>query len=376
MASEGFHEPLDRLSPETLDHHRAISSIMEEFEAVDWYDQRVDATDDVELAEVLAHNRDEEKEHAAMTLEWLRRRDSKLDEHLRTYLFTEGSLLAIEHAAEATPGVQPMNHLFRELAPISPAAWSEIDIEAARTLQHFLSARQVVEVKGPLGYDSSAISLGRLEALADGPVDGVLASRRKVLPLVELRRPFTLDRSELDSVDRGGRDADLAPVVEACKALAFAEDTLVFNGFGAGEISGIAAASPHEPIALTEDFSRYPNHVAAAVATLKAAGMNGPYAIALGPRCYAGVIETTEKGGYPLLQHLGLILGGPVVWAPAVDGAVVVSQRGGDFELTIGQDTSIAYVSHDAATVTLELQESIAFIAASPEAAIALRYPA
>ncbi len=100
MTSEGFHEPIDRLRPETLDHHRAIVSLMEELEAVDWYDQRVDATDDEALAAVLAHNRDEEKEHAAMTLEWLRRRDPTLDEHLRTYLFTEGDLLEIEEAAE------------------------------------------------------------------------------------------------------------------------------------------------------------------------------------------------------------------------------------------------------------------------------------
>lgn len=100
MASEGFHEPIELLRPETLDHHRAITSIMEELEAVDWYDQRVDATSDPELAEILAHNRDEEKEHAAMTLEWLRRRDATLDRHLRTYLFTEGSVLAIEDAAE------------------------------------------------------------------------------------------------------------------------------------------------------------------------------------------------------------------------------------------------------------------------------------
>lgn len=101
MGSEGFHEPLDRMSERTLDHHRAVSSIMEEFEAVDWYDQRIDATNDSELAAILAHNRDEEKEHAAMTLEWLRRRDPALDEELRTYLFTEGDILAVEEAAES-----------------------------------------------------------------------------------------------------------------------------------------------------------------------------------------------------------------------------------------------------------------------------------
>ena len=104
MAHEGFHKAVESLHPLTLDRHRAIESIMEELEAVDWYDQRVDATDDAELAAVLAHNRDEEKEHAAMTLEWLRRRDPVLDEHLRTYLFTEGSILEIEHVAEHEAG--------------------------------------------------------------------------------------------------------------------------------------------------------------------------------------------------------------------------------------------------------------------------------
>ena len=100
MTSEGYHEPIELLSPEIMDHHRAIVSLMEELEAADWYDQRVAATTDTELAEILAHNRDEEKEHAAMLLEWLRRRDPKLDEHLRTYLFTEGSLLEIEKSSE------------------------------------------------------------------------------------------------------------------------------------------------------------------------------------------------------------------------------------------------------------------------------------
>ena len=102
MASEGTHEALDKLRPATLERHRAIVSIMEELEAIDWYDQRVDASDDPELAAVLAHNRDEEKEHAAMTLEWLRRHDPVLDQHLRTYLFTDGSILEIEVAAEHT----------------------------------------------------------------------------------------------------------------------------------------------------------------------------------------------------------------------------------------------------------------------------------
>ncbi|MET0665017.1 MAG: ferritin-like domain-containing protein [Acidimicrobiales bacterium] len=100
MASEGLHESVEKLSAETIDYHRAMVSLMEELEAVDWYNQRVDATDDEDLAAVLAHNRDEEKEHAAMTLEWLRRRDPKLDQQLRTYLFSDGPITEVEEEAE------------------------------------------------------------------------------------------------------------------------------------------------------------------------------------------------------------------------------------------------------------------------------------
>lgn len=98
--SGDLHESHEKLKPETVDRHRAVVSIMEELEAIDWYDQRIDAATDPELKEILAHNRDEEKEHAAMTLEWLRRHDAKLDEHLRTYLFTDKRLLDVEHEAE------------------------------------------------------------------------------------------------------------------------------------------------------------------------------------------------------------------------------------------------------------------------------------
>lgn len=100
MSSEGYHEPVELLDEDVRDRHRAIVSIMEELEAVDWYDQRVRATSDESLAAVLGHNRDEEKEHAAMTLEWLRRQDPVFDRHLRTYLFTEGSITEREQQAE------------------------------------------------------------------------------------------------------------------------------------------------------------------------------------------------------------------------------------------------------------------------------------
>jgi len=106
-SSAAYHESLDDLKPETLDRHRAIVSIMEELEAVDWYDQRVDAAHDAELAAILKHNRDEEKEHASMLLEWLRRRDAKLDEHLRSYLFIDEPVLQKERALEQAEAKEP-----------------------------------------------------------------------------------------------------------------------------------------------------------------------------------------------------------------------------------------------------------------------------
>ena len=267
-----------------------------------------------------------------------------------------------------------MNHLHRELAPIDAAAWGQIEAEAGRTLRHFLTARKVVDFSGPHGWDHSALGLGRVADGADAPAEGVEGRIRLVQPLAELRTVFTLERAEIDAVERGAPDADWDPVVDAARRAARAEDHLVFRGYPAAGVRGIVQTSPHDPVTIGTDYDRYPTYVAMAVETLKRAGVAGPYAIALGPRCYTGVIETTEHGGYPVLEHLRLIVEGPVLWAPAVDGAVVVSLRGDDFELVVGQDISIGYLDHDAERVRLYLEESITFRAPSPEAAIALAY--
>src|SRR5580658_7125578 len=125
MSSETLHEDPKQLGPQVIDRHRAIASLMEELEAVDWYDQRVAATEDAELRAVLAHNRDEEKEHAAMVLEWLRRQDPALDRNLRKYLFTEEPLSALIAAEKATPPtpVAPAGHL--DIGDLRPRAANE-----------------------------------------------------------------------------------------------------------------------------------------------------------------------------------------------------------------------------------------------------------
>ena len=148
----------------------------------------------------------------------------------------------------------------------------------------------------------------------------------------------------------------------------------MFHGHPDGGIQGIAPSSPHEKIQISDEYRNYPGWVARAVAMLQTSGIAGPYAVALGPRCYTGVIETTEMGGYPVLEHLRLVAGGPVLWAPGVDGAVVLSTRSGDYELTLGQDVSIGYLDHDATSVHLYLEESFTFTVMTPEAAVHLAY--
>lgn len=265
-----------------------------------------------------------------------------------------------------------MNHLFRELAPITAAGWAAIEEESGQALRTYLAGRKLVDFSGPHGWEQSAVDLGRVES-AKSPHADVGASKRLVQSLVELRTDFTVSRAELDAIERGSQSPDLDSVRDAAVRIAEAEDKAVFHGFATAGIQGMSEASEHAAVSIPDDYEDYPRAVASAVSKLRAAGVDGPYAIALGPRCYTGVVETTQ-GGYPVLNHIRVILDGPIIWAPAVDGAIVVSTRGGDFELTCGQDVSIGFASHDAGGVSLYLQESVTFRVHSPEAAVALVY--
>jgi uncharacterized linocin/CFP29 family protein len=264
-----------------------------------------------------------------------------------------------------------MNHLLRSLAPISDDGWNELDEEARERLAPALAARKLVDFSGPHGWGYSATNLGRVAPIAGTPADGVSGLRRQVLPLVELRADFELSRSELRDADRGADDIDLGPLDKSAHEIAVAENVAVFHGWH-GAITGIADASPHDAIALGEAADGYPRPVASAVERLLCSGVTGPYGLALGRKQYRRVVETAEHGGYPLLDHLRKILEGPIVWAPGVTGAVVVSLRGGDFVFESGQDLSIGFDSADSEVVRLYLEESFSFHVATPEAAVAL----
>lgn len=264
-----------------------------------------------------------------------------------------------------------MNHLLRSHAPITEAGWEQLDEEGRQRLVPALAARKLVDFSGPLGWHYSATNLGRT-ATIDGPGKGLVARRRSVLPLVELRAEFSVSRDELVDADRGAVDTDLEPLDEAAKRIARAENVAVFHGWSEAGLTGIAEASPHPPLSLGSDFANYPGHVARAVERLLESGVSGPYGLALGPEGYTGVVETTEHGGLIVFDHLHRILDGPIVWAPGVSGAVVVSLRGGDFLFESGQDLSIGYSHHDGELVHLYLEESFSFRIASADAAVAL----
>jgi uncharacterized linocin/CFP29 family protein len=265
-----------------------------------------------------------------------------------------------------------MNNLHRELAPVSTEAWASIEEEARRTFTLHVAARRVVDVRGPEGAALAAVGTGHLVPV-DPPasVGGVTARLRSVQPLVELRVPFTLSRSAIDDVERGAQDPDWQPVKDAARTIAFAEDRAIFEGYPAAGITGVRASSSNPVLSLPASAAEYPDVVSRAVSALRLAGVAGPFSLLLSADAYTMVSETADHG-YPVRDHLAHVVDGDIIWAPAIDGAFVLSGRGGDYELRLGQDLSIGYLSHDASSVQLYFTESLTFLAYTAEASVAL----
>ena len=263
-----------------------------------------------------------------------------------------------------------MNNLHRELAPISDAAWAQIEEEASRTLKRYLAGRHVVDLHGPSGVALSAVGTGHLHNIG-APADGIIARQRDVKPLVELRVPFELDRQMIDDVERGANDSDWQPVKDAAKKIAFAEDGAIFEGYAGGGIEGIRQGTSNPIETLPSDVRNYPDAIAHAVNQLRLVGVDGPYSVLLSADAYTALAEARDYGD-PVLEHVRRLVDGEIIWAPAIPGAFVLTTRGGDFDLHIGQDISIGYASHTDTAVRLYLQETFTFLLLTTEAAVAL----
>ncbi|MER2220922.1 MAG: family 1 encapsulin nanocompartment shell protein [Rhodococcus sp. (in: high G+C Gram-positive bacteria)] len=263
-----------------------------------------------------------------------------------------------------------MTNLHRDLAPISAAAWAEIEEEASRTFKRHVAGRRVVDVEGPSGDDLAAIPLGH-QVPINPLADGVIAHARQSQPIIELRVPFTVSRQAIDDVERGAKDSDWQPVKDAAKQIAFAEDRAIFEGYPAASITGVRASGSNPELKLPVDAKDYPEAISQAITSLRLAGVNGPYSLLLNADAFTAINETSDHG-YPIREHLRCVLDGEIIWAPAIDGAFLLSTRGGDYELHLGQDLSIGYLSHDANSVELYFQESMTFLMYTSEAVVSL----
>jgi uncharacterized linocin/CFP29 family protein len=266
-----------------------------------------------------------------------------------------------------------MNNLHRELAPISDAAWAQIEEEISRTFKRHIAGRRVVDLEGPAGSGLSAVGTGHLRPISSPT--GVIARQREVKPLVELRVPFELERQAIDDVERGANDSDWQPAKDAAKKLAFAEDGAIFEGYAAAGIEGIRQGTSNPKMTLPDDVRMYPDAIAQGLSQLRLVGVNGPYSVLLDADIYTALAETSDHG-YPVLDHVKRLVEDKIIWAPAINGAFIVTTRGGDFDLHIGQDVSIGYLSHTGSKVELYLQETFTFLYLTGEAAVALATPA
>lgn len=266
-----------------------------------------------------------------------------------------------------------MDLLKRNLAPLLPEAWNAIDEEAKRVLTLHLAGRKLVDFQGPFGWTLAAVSTGKAKKLTEGPVAQVHAALRESLPVTELRTPIVLDLEDLDAMARGAHDPNLDEVIRAAERMARAEDSAIFNGYAAGHVHGIVESSPHAPVKLG-DPADIPHAIGRAKEVLRRAGVGGPYALALGTRAFEELTAGSEDG-YPLKTRVEkTLVDGPIVNAEALHGAVLLSTRGGDFQLTVGQDLSIGYFFHDRIKVELYLTESFTFRVLEPKAAVSLVY--
>ena len=263
-----------------------------------------------------------------------------------------------------------MNNLHRELAPISDAAWAQIEEETSRTLKRHLAGRRVVDVRGPAGPTLSAVGTGHLLTISP-PGEGILARQRQIKAMVELRVSFELSRQAIDDVERGANDSDWQPAKDAARKLAFAEDGAIFEGYVGAGIVGIRQGVSNPPMTLPADVRQYPDAIAHALSQLRLVGVNGPYAVVLDANVYTALAETSDHG-YPVLDHVKRLVHDKIIWAPAIHGAFVTTTRGGDFELQLGQDVSIGYLSHTDTAVKLYLQETFTFLMLTAEAAVAM----
>ena len=250
-----------------------------------------------------------------------------------------------------------MDILKRELAPIINEVWAEIDARAMQVLQTYLSARKVVRVDGPKGWDYTAIAEGRLDVKEER--DGVKMGVYRVMPLLEARAEFELDRWELDNHARGAKDIDFSSLEEATKKIAMFEDDVIYNGIDDACITGLNDACKNPPVDMKDGEEEIMDAISKAMLMLQNGFAQKPFTLIVGEKGWRRINSKVQ--GYPLADRIKNIIGGDIIFSHVVENAILLPQDHQDIEMTIGRDLSIGYSEHSAKKVKLFITESFTF---------------
>ncbi len=260
-----------------------------------------------------------------------------------------------------------MDILKRSLAPISDEAWKEIETQAKQVFHTFLSARKFVDVDGPKGWDYAAVPSGRLE-IPEDQKGNVKYGIRQVYPLIETRASFKLNIWELDNITRGTKDIDLKPMEQAAQSIAKFEENTIYYGLASPKIKGLKESSNHNQIQYPQKEDDLITTFAQGMNILKNSSVEGPYTLILSAGRWQNLASYAK--GYPLRKQIEELIEGPIIVSQNVKEAFLVSERGGDFRLTLGNDLSIGYESHNNQEVQLYFTESFVFQVVNPAAVI------
>lgn len=264
-----------------------------------------------------------------------------------------------------------MNRLRRELAPITDAAWAEIEEQARRLLSNAMSLRRVVDVVGPYGPELGAVAKGRLRVPNEQPESSVRVGVNRVQPLIEARVPFELNLWELDNAVRGARDIDLGPLENACWDLVQFEETAIYGGYSPAELEALTELTQQERASYGGELASFLDALVQGIARLRQSMVEGPYALVAPDAVWRYLSSVVD--GRPLRRNVEYLLGGPVIFSPFIPEAMLVSLRGGDLELVLGEDVSIGFESVGTQAVRLYLTESFTFRVLDPQVLLFLR---
>jgi uncharacterized linocin/CFP29 family protein len=261
-----------------------------------------------------------------------------------------------------------MNIFKKSLAPLTDKAWSEITDRTKQILNAYLTARKFVDINGPNGMEMGGISTGRLVVPENQSLEGVNYGIREFMPLVEVRKPFELDLWELDNIERGAKDIDLSPLENAAREVAVFEENAIYEGFQPAKIIGLEKAAEGSLFALPTDANAFLKEIGNQIINLTRKTVQGPYTLVINEMEWLELIKLSE--GYPIQKQLKTVLGGKVLINHFNKNSFLLTERGGDYELVIGQDYTLGYDSHTTSKVKLFLTGSFTFRVLSPEAIV------